>query len=205
MKKISFISSMAVLIFAGSVYAAPTPKTIFTDNSVIIYGSQNKGTAKDENMIAFNLKKQMKSYVNMWADNKIGESTLKRTNLIILGHDKSNSILNFTSMPNVKSNFPVSFNDDSFTFGDKVYSGRNDAIAFMYPSPYNAKNYSLILYSNSVNGLENLTKNMKITGNNEYQIVSDKGIVREGRFNKSNFVWKYDPDMDNDYNSGSDN
>lgn len=205
MKKISFISSIALLIFAGSVYAAPTPRTIFTDNSVIIYGSQDKATSKDENLIAFNLKKQMKSYVNMWADNKIGESTLKKTNLIILGHDKSNSILNFSNMPNVKSNFPITINDDSFTFGDKEYLGKNDAIAFMYPSPYNAKNYTLIMYGNTLSGLENLAKNMKITGNNEYQIVGEKGIIREGRFNKDSFVWKYDPNMDNDYSPSSDN
>lgn len=204
MKRISLISSIAFLLFSSAVYAAPTQKSIFTDNSIIVYGSQNKGTAKDENVIAFNLKKQMKSYLNMWADQRVSESTLTRTNLIILGHDKSNSILNFTNLPFVKSNFPVEFREDSFTFGDKVYSGRNDGIAFLYPSPYNAKNYVLIYYSNSLAGLENLTKNLKMTTDNEYQIVSDKGVVREGKFNKGSFVWKYDPSMDNDYNSGSD-
>jgi hypothetical protein len=203
MKKISFISTIALIIFSGSVYAAPTQKSLFSDNSIIIYGSQNKGTSKEENIIAYNLKKQMKSYINMWADNKVNDDTLRRTNLIILGYDKSNSILNFTSMPFVKSNLPVSFQEDSFSFGDKIYTGRNDAIAFIYPSPYNAKNYSLIFYSNSLGGLENLAKNLKLVGDQEYQIISDKGVVREGKFNKNNFVWKYDPNMDNDYNSGS--
>jgi len=204
MKKISFINSaIAFLVFTGTAFAAPSPRSIFTDNSVIVYGSKMKGTAKEENIIAFNLKKQMKSFVNMWADNKVNESILKKSNLIILGYDKSNDLLNFSSMPFVKSNFPVDFRQDSFAFGDKVYTGRKDGIAFIYPSPYNAKNYVMIYYSNSLAGLENLTKNTKITGDNEYQIISDKGVVREGRFNKNSFVWKYDTNMDDDYNSGS--
>lgn len=204
MKKIKLINSaIAFLVLTGTAYAAPSQKSMFTDNSIIVYGSQMKGTAKEETVIAFNLKKQMKSFINMWSDNKVNENTLKKSNLIILGYDKSNNILNFTSQPFVKSNFPVDFREDSFTFGNKVYNGRNDGIAFIYPSPYNAKNYTMIYYSNSLGGLENLTKNIKITGENEYQIVSDKGVVREGKFNKGNFMWKYDPNMDNDYNSGS--
>lgn len=204
MKKISFISAMILLISSTNVYAEPTQKSIFNDNSVIIYGTQNKDSTKDENMIAYNLKKQMKSYINTWADDKINLDTLRRTNLIILGYDNSNSILNFTNMPMVKSNFPVNFSENSFSFGDKVYTGRNDSIAFIYPSPYNAKNYALIFYSNSLSGLENLTKNLKLNTGNEYQILSDKGVVREGKFNKNNFSWKYDSSLDNDYNSGED-
>ncbi len=204
MRKINIINSiLALLVIGGTAYAAPSQKSLFSDNSIIIYGSQMPNTSKEETIIAFNLKKQMKSYINMWADNKVNENNLKRSNLIILGYDKSNNILNFTSQPFVKSNFPVDFREDSFAFGNKVYTGRNDGIAFIYPSPYNAKNYTLIYYSNSLGGLENLSKNIKMSVDNEYQIVSDKGIVREGKFNKDNFMWKFDPTMDNDYNSGS--
>lgn len=203
MKKISFISAMILLISGTSVYAEPSTKSIFNDNSVIIYGTQNKDSTKDENMIAYNLKKQMKSYINLWSDDKINLDTLRRTNLIILGYDNSNRILNFTNLPMVKSNFPVNFSENSFSFGDKVYTGRNDSIAFIYPSPYNAKNYALIFYSNSLSGLENLTKNLKLNTGSEYQIISDKGVIREGKFNKNNFSWKYDSSLDNDYNSNS--
>ncbi|MFN8579103.1 MAG: hypothetical protein U0354_19925 [Candidatus Sericytochromatia bacterium] len=204
MKKISFISAMILLISGTSVYAEPSTKSIFNDNSVIIYGTQNKDSTKDENMIAYNLKKQMKSYINLWSDDKINLDTLRRTNLIILGYDNSNRILNFTNLPMVKSNFPVNFSENSFSFGDKVYTGRNDSIAFIYPSPYNAKNYALIFYSNSLSGLENLTKNLKLNTGSEYQIISDKGVIREGKFNKNNFSWKYDSSLDNDYNSNED-
>jgi hypothetical protein len=192
-----FLSIMAVLSISS--YAVSF-KSLFNENSIIVYGSQNKATAKEETVIAYNLKKQMKSFINMTSDTNISNSSLSSNNLIILSADLSNNILNFSNLPNVKANFPIEIKENYFYFGNKYYSNKKEGIAFIYPSPYNAKNFVLIYYSNSVEGLENLTKNLKIINNDDYQIINESGqLIREGEFNKNNFRWSFDTKLDKDY------
>lgn len=140
MKKIN-----SSLLITGSIFflslwsyamAAPIQQSsFFRDNSVIVYGSQNKSTAKDEAMIAFNLKKQMKSFINMSADTRLNDTAMRRSNLVILSTGRSNNILNFGNY--VETNLPIKFNEDNFVFGDKFYSGKKDGISMIYPSPFN--------------------------------------------------------------------
>ena len=92
----SLLAAAAVIVVsvAGQVIAAPIQQNnFFRDNSVLVYGSQNKDTAKGEAMVAFNLKKQMKSYINMSADKSLNQSSLSSGNLVILSTGNSNNIL----------------------------------------------------------------------------------------------------------------
>ncbi|MBC7474252.1 MAG: hypothetical protein H7263_08165 [Candidatus Sericytochromatia bacterium] len=192
---------IGLLVSMGNLAeAAPSQKSFFSDNSTIIYGTQNKITAKDDNIVAYNLKKQMKSYLNITADNRVNEVTMRRNNLIILAHEKSNSLINFTNLANAKSNFPLTIGEGTFSFGKKTYSDKKAGISFIFPSPYNAKNYVLVYYSNSVEGLDNITKNVRISSDNEYQIINEQGkSIREGKFNKTNYAWRYDTRFDKDF------
>lgn len=197
---IKVLLTVGVLSFATIVQAAPSQKSFFSGSTTLVYGSQDKDSSKDDTVIAFNLKKQMKSFINMTSDSKVNEYSLNRNNLIILAHEKSNSLLNFANMTNAKSNFPLTVTDDSFTFGGKTYTDRKAGVAFIFPSPYNAKNYVLIYYSNSVDGLDNLTKNAKMNYDSEYQVVDEQGkITHEGKFNKDNFNWKFDVNLDKEF------
>jgi hypothetical protein len=200
LQKIMITTISGILLNLGSYAVAATlqQSSFFRNNSVIIYGSQNKATEKDEAMIAYNLKKQMNSFINMSADNRLNENSLRNSNLVILAAAKSNNILNFTNY--LQTDLPLIINNDSFAFGNTVYSAKKDGIALMYPSPFNAKNNILIYYSNSTEGLENLVNNAKIPYENDYQVINPEGkIVREGKFNKTGFTWKFDPKMDKDY------
>ncbi|MFN4151543.1 MAG: hypothetical protein ACK4IX_11415, partial [Candidatus Sericytochromatia bacterium] len=185
-------------IFHLSVFASPSMKSMFFDDSIIIYGTQNKDTIKQENNNVFNLKKKLKSYIDIVQDQFITESQLKNKNLIIFSSHKSNKILNFINLPNVKSNFPLEITDSSFIFNTKEYKNKNDSIVFIYPSPYNSKNYALFFYSNSNEGLENITESFSFN-NIDYQIFSQNKLIKEGSFNKTGFFWKFDPNLEKEF------
>jgi hypothetical protein len=195
------IISVFIFTVSGTALAATMEQgSFFRSGSIMVYGSQNKATAKNEAMVAFNLKKQLKAYIETAADNRVSADVLKRSNLVILSADRSNSILNFGNY--AETSLPIQIKDDYFIFGDKFYSDKKAGIALIYPSPYNAKYNVLVYYSNSVEGLDNLVKNAKITYGNDYQLLNEEGKVeREGKFNKAGFSWQFDPRLDKDYSA----
>ena len=198
LNKISF-SILSILILSLSAQAEPSYKSFFYDNSVLIYGTQNSEQTKFENITAFNLRKNMKSNIILLADDKVTEESLRNKNLIITSVNKSNNILNFLNMPNVRAMLPFEIKNEQFIFANKTYAHKNDAIVLIYPSQYNAKFYTLILYSNSVEGLENLIKIIKPNSDLDYQIVGNNKVIREGTFNKMSFTWKFDLNLDKEY------
>lgn len=197
MKKILLAIAISS-VFHLNVFASPSMKSMFFDDSIIIYGTQNKDTVKQENNNVFNLKKKLKSYIDIVQDQFIKESQLKNKNLIIFSNQKSNKILNFINLPNVKSNFPLEITDNSFIFNSIEYKNKNDAIVFIYPSPYNSKNYALFFYSNSNEGLEKITDSFSVN-NSDYQIFSQNKLIKEGIFNKTGFFWKFDSNLEKDF------
>lgn len=197
MKKI-LLAFAIFSVFNLNAFASPSIKSMFFDDSIIIYGTQNKDTVKQENNNVFNLKKKLKAYIDIVQDQFIKESQLKNKNLIIFSNKKSNKILNFINLPNVKSNFPLETTDNSFIFNSIEYKNKNDSIVFIYPSPYNSKNYSLFFYSNSNEGLEKLTDSFSFN-NSDYQIFNQNKLIKEGTFNKTGFFWKFDPNLEKDF------
>lgn len=197
MKKILLAIAISSVCHLNA-FASPSIKSMFFDDSVIIYGTQNKDTVKQENNNVFNLKKKLKAYIDIVQDQFIKENQLKNKNLIIFSNQKSNKILNFINLPNVKSNFPLEITDNSFIFNTKEYKNKNDSIVFIYPSPYNSKNYALFFYSNSNEGLENLTESFSFN-NSDFQIFSQNKIIKEGSFNKTGFFWKFDSNLEKDF------
>lgn len=197
MKKIFLVLAISS-VFNLNAFASPSMRSIFFEDSIIIYGTQNKDTVKQENNNVFNLKKKLKAYVDIVQDQFIKESQLKNKNLIIFSNHKSNKILNFINLPNVKANFPLEITDNSFIFNTKEYKNKNDSIVFIYPSPYNSKNYALFFYSNSNEGLENLTESFSFN-NIDFQIFSQNKLIKEGSFNKTGFFWKFDPNLEKDF------
>lgn len=201
--KLSIILTLSILSFASfteNIKAEeniPSYSSFFYRGSVIIYGSKD---SRGEYILANELKNKTKSMVTLTSDENISDEKLKNNNLVILSAANSNNILKFSTLSYIKSNFPVEFKDNLFIFGEKYYTNKKDAIIFRYPSPYNPRNYILVLYSNSQEGLKNLIRNSKLA-NFDYQIINSQGeISREGTFDKTNFRWTYKQENDNDIN-----
>lgn len=194
MKKL-ILSILFTSIFTLNAYSSPSIKSMFFDDSVIIYGTQNKETTKKENIVAFNLKKKVKAFIDIQQDEYTKENQLKNKNLIVISTNKSNKILNFINLPNVKSNFPLNILENSFSFNNIEYTHKNDSIVFLYPSPYNSKNYALFFYSNSNDGLEHLIESF-LSNNSDYQIFNSNKLLKEGNFNKTGFFWKFDEKLE---------
>lgn len=196
---ITVLSLFFILIFNAYPNDSPSFKSFFSD-AVLVYGTQNKDTSRQEKNIADNIRKLMKSDIKIYQDTNIDESVLKTSNIILISADNSNSILNFTNLSYIKSNFPVSFKRGLFQFGNKYYSSKGESIVFIFPSPFNPQNYVLVYHSNSIEFLERITKSLKSMNENDYQVFGEKGkVIREGRFSKVNFGWKFEKNLDKDY------
>jgi len=206
MKKGIFFSTIVLFLvsFTSFAKADVNINSFLKDNYIIVYGSQIKESVSSENNIAFELRKALKSSYLVTSDKNVNSDLLKNKNLIVLSNSSSNSLFNFGLRSSVKTDIPIKIQDNTFAFGDKVYSNKDFSIVFVYPSSYNPEKYTLTYYSGSLNGLRQITKIVHANNKNlDYKIIKNNTgkVVREGNFKKDKFTWSYDSQLDKNYDN----
>jgi len=203
MKKSIFLTVVILfsIFFSNLAKAEVNINTFFrSGNYIIIYGSQIQETSSEENKIAQELKKLLKTSSLVTSDNNVNDSSLKSKNLIILSNSISNNLLNF-SVYSTTADSPFTIKNNNFLFGDKVYSSKDYSIVFIYPSYYNPEKYTLTYYSGTTDGLRMIAKSINANYGYDYKIIKNTTgkVIREGNFKKSNFTWRYSQQLDKNY------
>lgn len=113
------------------------------------------------------------------SDNEVTEADLKNANLILVGSDKSNEIIG-----KLKGKVPLTVTADRVVIGDKKFAGDKLTCLMLYPNPYNARKYILIVTTNYTELQWSQLRNLPLQGWYDYQVWNNSQEIAAGNFTR---------------------
>lgn len=157
---------------------------VFKSGFIVVSGTsgtaeQNKSIKVATDTFCDNWKEDFFTNCERKEDVEISDSDLLNRNLILVGSEKTNLIIN-----RFKKQIPLSVSHQFIEIKNKRYPGKALSYSLIYPNPANHKRYFLIIGANYNNLVWGNIKDFALQGWYDYEVWNPDSIVDAGYFNK---------------------
>lgn len=160
----------------------------FASPFIVVKGTKGAGEEKIgwQNAIDILRKNWQEDYLRdampCKTDGEIGQRDAEEYNMILIGTDRDNPILN-----RIWQRIPLKVYGDSVRIGAKTYTGRNLSYVLIYPNPLSAGRYVLVIGSNTSRISPGVLYDLSFYGWNDYEVFDHGTLLSVGDFNND---WK---------------